>query len=360
MGGSSGPNAVARKLDATGAVAHTLWVKAFRCLAAAFGVRMRNNNTEQEAGNVKSTKSDNNDGIIDIFIICCSFAAFAMEDSVNINLAVASNFYGVPPSNSAITDLISAFEALHPGYTVTVVDNGATATLEDNIINGDAAKVDLLLAADTATPQDLLVNHFELVALYNSSRSPPLYTFNYAGGILALLSNKTGVNLSCEIGTCGYSPSYSSVAIADPELAPSGVAAQSVLIGTYGLTSPLSSNSQVHEYANITATCNAVIAQTDPVGFVAMSAICSNGQYPTPGKSALAYFPVQASPENPSVLTSSYNPLTQAGIAIRMRRSDAQKAELNSFVAFLTDFTSPPTPDSPMTATLRKYCYSAP
>src|ERR1700742_4399200 len=87
-----------------------------------------------------------------------SFAAFASEDPANINLAVASNFYGVPPSNSAITDLISAFEALHPGYTVTVVDNGATTTLEDNIINGNAAKVDLFLAADTATPQDLLVN----------------------------------------------------------------------------------------------------------------------------------------------------------------------------------------------------------
>ena len=217
-------------------------------------------------------------------IVFSSLAAFASEEPANINLAVASNFYGVPPSNSAITDLISAFEALHPGYTVTVVDNGATATLEDNIINGNAAKVDLFLAADTATPQDLLVNHFELAAPYNSSKSPPLYTFNYAGGILALLSNKQGVNLSCETGTCGYSPAYSSVAIADPELAPYGVAAQSVLVGTYGLTPPLSSNSNVHEYPNVTATFNAVIAQTDPVGFVALSAICSNGRYPPPAR----------------------------------------------------------------------------
>ena len=298
-------------------------------------------------------------------LMCSSLAALAGADSAseeqaNINLAVASNFYGVPPSNSAMTDLISAFEALHPSYTVTVVDNGATATLEGNIIDGNSAKVDLFLAADTETPQDLLVNHFELAAPYNSSKSPPLYTFNYAGGILALLSNKAGVDLSCETGTCGYNPSYSSVAIADPELAPYGVAAQSVLIGTYGLTPPLSSNSQVHQYPNITATYNAVIAQTDPVGFVAMSAICFNGKYPTSGTSALAYFPVQGSPENPSVLTNSYNPLTQAGIAIRKRRSDAQNAELKSFVEFLTDFTSPPTPDSPMTTTLKKYCYSAP
>jgi molybdate transport system substrate-binding protein len=293
-------------------------------------------------------------------VTCSSFAAVAWDGPSNINLAVASNFYGVPPSNSAITDLITAFQSLHPGYTVTVVDNGATATLESNIINGNKAEVDLFLAADTATPQDLLVNHFDLVAPYNSSKRPPLYSFNYAGGILALLSNTPGVDLSCGTGTCGYSSTYSSVAIADPELAPYGVAAQSVLIGTYSLTPPLSSNSHVHEYPNITESYNAVIARTDPVGFVAMSAICSNGKYPTSGTSALAYFPVQFSPENPSILTVSYNPLTQAGIAIRKHRSDAQNAELNSFVEFLTDFTSPPTPDSPMMATLKKYCYSAP
>jgi hypothetical protein len=101
--------------------------------------------------------------------MCASYAAFAgayrePEGEANINLAVASNFFGVLPSNSAITDLINAFEALHPSFTVTVVDNGATATLESNIINGNVADVDPFLAADTATPQDLLVNHFELVA----------------------------------------------------------------------------------------------------------------------------------------------------------------------------------------------------
>jgi ABC-type glycerol-3-phosphate transport system substrate-binding protein len=108
-------------------------------------------------------------------IMCSSFAAFAWEEPANINLAVASNFYGAPPSNSAITDLFNAFEALYPNYTVNVVDNGATATLESNIIDGNTAKVDLFLAADTETPQDLLVNHFELVSPYNSSKRPPLY-----------------------------------------------------------------------------------------------------------------------------------------------------------------------------------------
>jgi len=121
------------------------------------------------------------------------------------------------------------------------------------------------LAADTETPLDLLTNNFDLVTTYNNSFTPPLYTFNYGTGILALLSNTPGVDLSCETGTCGYDSNvYSTVAIADPSLAPYGVAAQTVLAGRYGLVPPLSSNSLVHEYPNITATFNAVIAKTDP------------------------------------------------------------------------------------------------
>ena len=165
------------------------------------------------------------------------------------------------------------------------------------------------MAADTATHLDLLTNHFDLVTTYNNSLTPPPYIFNYAQGILALLSNTPNVDLSCETGTCGYDPSiFSTVAIADPSLAPYGVAAQTVLTGRYGLIPPLSSNSLVHEYPNITATYNAVIARADPVGFVALSAICSNGSYPTSGTSALAYFPIESGP-TPGVLINNYNPL---------------------------------------------------
>jgi molybdate transport system substrate-binding protein len=210
----------------------------------------------------------------------------------NINLAVASNFYGVPPSNSAITDIINAFQAANPSWTVTVVDNGATGTLAEHIINGNTLRVDLFLAADTETPLSLLTDFPNLVTPYASSRGKDLFIFNYAQGILVLLSNTPGVDLSCFSGTCGYDPNvYKTVAIAGPSLAPYGVAAQSVLTGRYGLAPPLSSNPLVHEYPNITATFNAVIAKTDPVGFVAMSSTCSNGKFPTPGNgtSALAW-----------------------------------------------------------------------
>jgi len=289
-----------------------------------------------------------------------SFAFAAQAQTTNINLAVASNFFGDPPINSAITDVINAFEFANPQYTVTVVDNGATATLAEHIIAGNQRGVDLFLAADTDTFQDLLINHFDLVAPYNSSLTPPLFTFNYATGILALLSNTPGVDLSCETGTCGYNPNvYATVGIAKPELAPYGVAAQTVLTGRYGLESPLSSNPLVQEFDNITLTFQAVIDGTVPVGFVAMSAICVDGKFPTSGTSALAYFSTDSTP-NPGVLVYNYNPLTQAGIAIRHDRTPAQDTELEAFVRFMTDFTTAPQLDSPMMATLKRFCYNAP
>jgi len=45
--------------------------------------------------------------------ILMSFS-LTVHAKTNINLAVASNFYGVPPSNSAITDVINAFRLIIP------------------------------------------------------------------------------------------------------------------------------------------------------------------------------------------------------------------------------------------------------
>jgi molybdate transport system substrate-binding protein len=122
---------------------------------------------------------------------------------------------------------------------------------------------------------------------------------------------------------------------------------------------PLASNPLVRKYPNITAALNAVLAKTDPVGFVALSAICSSGSYPTQGTSALAYFSIEGG-STPGTVINNYNPLTQAGIAISNRRTAAQDTELEAFVAFMTDFTTSPSPDSPMITTLKKFCYNAP
>src|ERR1700730_8515328 len=108
----------------------------------------------------------------------------------NINLAAASNFYGVPPSNSAITDIINAFMADNPNYTVTVVDNGATATLESHIINGNTARVDLFLAADTGCLWRCLRSQLWVVRWrHRPGRRPRLGCRGAPGGLSCLAGN---------------------------------------------------------------------------------------------------------------------------------------------------------------------------
>jgi hypothetical protein len=101
-------------------------------------------------------------GVISASILMCSsLAAFAGADSeherpANINLAVASNFYGVPPSNSAITDLISAFKAIHRVWTVTVVDTVHRATrLRTTIARAREARCTASLSHRTAWPSSI-------------------------------------------------------------------------------------------------------------------------------------------------------------------------------------------------------------
>jgi hypothetical protein len=137
------------------------------------------------------------------------------------------------------------------------------------------------------------------------------------------------------------------------------------LTGRYGLIPPLS-NYGIQEYPNITAALNAVVNGLDQVGFVAMSAICSGGAYPTSAggqyATALAYFAIESTTTTPPKIINNYNPLTQGGIAVKnpAGRTPAQNDELAAFVDFLTDFTTSPSQDSPMVATLKKFCYSAP
>jgi hypothetical protein len=71
---------------------------------------------------------------------------------------------------------------------------------------------------------------------------------------------------------------------------------------------------------------------------VALSAVCSDGTYPTQGTSDLDYFSIEGGPTS-GTLVNNYNPLTQAGIAISNRRTAAQESELEAFVAFMTDFS---------------------
>ncbi len=260
--------------------------------------------------------------------------------ATNINVSAAANFCAprTPGDPTPLGDLITAFQGA-TGYTVTLVQCGATGTLASQITGGNSLNVDLFLAANSATPASLASGY--------GVGSP----FVYAVGTLALWSNTTGVNVSS-----GYNSStYSKVAVANTTTAPYGTAASQLLTGRYGLTAPLSSNSLVNIYSNIDTTFQAVQNGTETVGFVALSQICYNKVYPTSG-SALAYPPTDTSV---SPVIYNYDPINQSGLRIaRSARTSAEDTALNAFVAYLTDHTL--SPQSQMITTLLNYCYGVP
>ena len=285
--------------------------------------------------------------------------------ATNINLAVASNFYGdgvAGTNTSIIADIISDFQNAYSGYTVTVVANGATQTLKNQITTGNTSAVDLFLAADYTTPQDLAANYSTMVTGQ---------AFPYALGVLAILYNTTAYNVSCGgAGSCGFTTGagYTSVAIAAPTLAPYGEAARELLWQQFGID--YTTVTTIHTYTNITAAYNAVVNRTDPVGFVALSALCTSGNYPkaitTPlpanVQTAYAYSPFETTATS---IARFYKPLLQGGIAITIgtSRTGPQNTELTAFKTFLQNFTvkvSSSTSDSAMVTRLKQYCYSPP
>lgn len=288
----------------------------------------------------------------------------AAADATTIRLAVASNFYGTPfaSGTSAIYDIIQDFQSTYPAYTVVVADNGATETLKAHITTGNTRAVDLFLAADYSTPQDLAANYSTMVTGQ---------VFPYAEGILAFLSNTSAYNVSCGgAGSCGFTTSagYGSVAIADPSLAPYGEAARELLWQQFGID--YTAVTTVQTYTNITATYNAVVNRTNPVGFVALSALCTNGSYPkaitTPlpanVQTAYAYSPFETTTTS---VARFYKPLLQGGISVTIgtSRGTGEEAALTAFKTHLQNFTtkvSSSTSDSAMVTRLKQYCYSAP
>lgn len=297
-----------------------------------------------------------------------AMAAFLMglpvaAQATSINLAVAANFYGTTygAGTSPLYDIIQKFQTAHPGYTVNVPQHGATTTLQAQITGGNTSQVDLFLAADMASPLAMQNTYATMV-----SGPAAAYGLGYA----VFFSNTTAYNVSCGgSGTCGFttSPGYTSIAIADPTLAPYGKAAQEILWNQFGIdVNNPPSGVTIHKYSSITNAFNAVVSHTDPVGFANLSALCYGGSYPTSaaGTNATAvgynFDDVFNSP-----LTHYSRPVVMGLIEITYNtsRTTDQENEVQWLKTYLTDFTpqvSSTTTDSPAYANLKQYCYNAP
>ena len=185
-------------------------------------------------------------------LLVWSSAGWASE----VRLAVAANF--AAPMRS----LAQSFEKA-TGHKV-VVALGATGQLYAQIKNG--APFDVLLAADDETPKKL---ESEGLAVSGSRAT-------YAIGRLVLWSKRDGlIDAKGEFLSTGR---FDRIAIANPKLAPYGLAAIEV-IEKLGLTQAI--KPKVVEASNITQAHQFVASGNAEIGFVALAQVAEGGKIKT-------------------------------------------------------------------------------
>jgi molybdate transport system substrate-binding protein len=195
-------------------------------------------------------------GLMGLAWICGWLAVPARADEVRV--AVAANF-------SAPLQAIARAFAARTGQRVEMIP-GSTGQLAAQIRNG--APFDVLLSADTRTPQDLEAQGLGMKG----------WRFTYAIGQLVLYSAEPGkVDADGQVLKDGR---FRRLAVADPRLAPYGAAAMEVL-QSLGLRQIVAQRIVTGE--NITQTYQFVRSGNADLGFVALSQVValppSDGSY---------------------------------------------------------------------------------
>ncbi|MGY0614814.1 molybdate ABC transporter substrate-binding protein [Vibrio sp. FJH11] len=186
------------------------------------------------------------------YIQCClalslfSTAAF----SQTLTLAVANNFYG------PMKALVSDYKQLHSDEVE--ISTGSTGQLYAQIING--APFDLFFSADQTRPQ-LLVE-----------RQLAEDEFTYAQGVLVAWSPAENIDVKADL----FSANFQYLAIADPKLAPYGLAAQQML-EKYQKWNDVQNKLVVGKGLN--ATYQFVFTGNAQIGLLAKSQVYQQGEF---------------------------------------------------------------------------------
>lgn len=188
--------------------------------------------------------------LVAVLQLCFTLNISHAEEAI---IAVASNF------SAPMKALVPLFE--QESQHRIQATYGATGKFYAQIKQG--APFDALLAADEATPQLLMDNQLAV----NTSQ------FTYAIGRLVLWSNNPAlIDGSPQILS---SERYKHLAIANPKLAPYGLAAKKV-IANLGLTAQVDNRIVMGE--NIAQTYQFVQTGNAEFGFVALSQVIKNGK----------------------------------------------------------------------------------
>lgn len=186
-----------------------------------------------------------------VFLTCC--LAWVPLHAAEVHVAVAANF-------TAPMQKIGQLFEQDTGHKV-MASYGATGALYAQVRNG--APFQVLLSADESTPQRMEAEGLGVVGT----------RFTYARGRLALWSRQPGlVDGKGEVLRTGQ---FQRIAVANPKLAPYGVAAMEVMnkMGVLPKVQP-----KMVFGDNIAQTYQFVASENAPLGFVALSQISANGK----------------------------------------------------------------------------------
>ena len=186
-------------------------------------------------------------------IVVSSLLASATAFAAEVKLAVAANF------SAPMKDIAQAFEAA-TGHKLLVTP-GATGKFYAQIVNG--APFEVFMAADDETPAKLEKEGFGV----------PGTRFTYAIGQLALWS--PAANTVDSAGQVLKNGNFRYLAIANPKVAPYGMAAVQVMQGM-GVYTQL--ESRIVQGESIAQTYQFVATGNASLGFVALSQILDQGK----------------------------------------------------------------------------------
>jgi len=192
-----------------------------------------------------------NKNLLVLTYLAIFFTLHANADTINI--AVASNF------SQPAKEIANRFKQ-QTGSSV-LISTGASGTLYNQIKNG--APYTLLLAADETTSQKLAEEGYALKASQ----------FTYATGQLVLWSSQK--NFVDSKGRILFTGKFHHLAIANPKIAPYGLAAQST-ITKLQLENTL--KDKIVQGDNIGSTYQYVASGNAELGFVALSQVYYKGK----------------------------------------------------------------------------------
>lgn len=220
------------------------------------------------------------------------FGGQALADEIQV--AVAANF------TAPMKEIGAAFEA-KTGHKVSL-SFGATGNFYTQIKNG--APFDILLAADSET----------IKKMGAEGLTAPGSDFCYTQGQLVLWSTKADyIDAEGKV----LNSDFKHLAIADPKLAPYGLAAQEVLT-KLGLWDKLEQSKRLVEGKNISQAFQFVDSGNAELGLVALSQIFKEGE-PIKG----SYWKVPA---------DLYSPIKQDGAILKKAENSQAAKDLMAFL----------------------------